>query len=111
MVKGTNAPNFHRSAVEPRISAGVMMANISWNAENTSGGMDCASGPTYPGTDSAPPPTMWARPAKWKSPMRLLPLPKARLYVKQTHSKLMMPMQKKFCMIMPRTFLLRTSPP
>jgi len=30
----TNAPNFHRSAVEPVISAGVMIANVNWNATN-----------------------------------------------------------------------------
>ena len=41
-MNGTNAPNFHRSAVDPVISAGVMTANISWKITNTIGGMTCA---------------------------------------------------------------------
>ena len=31
--------NFARSAIAPEISAGVMIANISWKAANTSTGM------------------------------------------------------------------------
>ena len=31
--------NLVRSAMAPEISAGVMIANISWKAENTSSGM------------------------------------------------------------------------
>ena len=34
-----HAANFMRSAIAPVISAGVMIANISWNAKNASGGM------------------------------------------------------------------------
>ena len=33
------AENFMRSAIAPVISAGVMIANIIWNAENDSGGI------------------------------------------------------------------------
>ncbi len=38
----TNAPNFQRSAVEPVISAGVMIANVSWKATNAIVGVVCA---------------------------------------------------------------------
>ncbi len=34
-----HAENFIRSAIAPVISAGVMIANMSWNAENDSGGI------------------------------------------------------------------------
>ena len=45
-MKIRNGPNFARSANAPVISAGVMMANISWNAMNNSCGMvvTCPSG-------------------------------------------------------------------
>src|SRR4051794_3621889 len=33
------ALNFSRSAVAPVISAGVMMANVIWNAQNSTNGM------------------------------------------------------------------------
>ena len=45
-MNSTKAPNFHRSAMAPVISAGVMTANISWKATNTSGGITCAKLPT-----------------------------------------------------------------
>ena len=41
----THAENFMRSAIAPVISAGVMIANISWNAENDSGGIDSVPKP------------------------------------------------------------------
>ncbi len=41
--KAAKAPNFHRSAVAPVMSAGVMIANMSWNATNTIGGITWAS--------------------------------------------------------------------
>ena len=41
----THAENFMRSAIAPVISAGVMTANIIWNAENDSGGIGTAPKP------------------------------------------------------------------
>ena len=37
-----HAENFMRSAIAPVMSAGVITANISWNAENDSGGIGTA---------------------------------------------------------------------
>ncbi len=34
------APNFRRSAVAPVISAGVMIANVIWNAQKRMNGID-----------------------------------------------------------------------
>ena len=42
--KTSQVPNFSRSATAPEIRATVMIANISWNATNTSCGMVPASG-------------------------------------------------------------------
>ena len=33
------APNFNRSAVAPVINAGVMIANVIWNAQKSTNGM------------------------------------------------------------------------
>ena len=38
-MKPTHAANLMRSAIAPVISAGVMIANVSWNATNASGGI------------------------------------------------------------------------
>ncbi len=59
--KSRKAENFMRSATAPTISAGVMMANISWNTMNVCSGM-FSSGP-----------------AKWLTPLRahLLRFPKS----------------------------------
>ena len=40
-----HAENFMRSAMAPVINAGVMIANISWNTENDSGGIGNAPKP------------------------------------------------------------------
>ncbi len=48
--KTTQAANFIRSATAPVISAGVMIANISWKATNASGGTAWARVPAYPAT-------------------------------------------------------------
>src|SRR6266536_185272 len=45
VIAATKPPNLSRSAVEPVISAGVMIANMSWKLTKTSGGMLWASGP------------------------------------------------------------------
>lgn len=47
----TQAPNLARSAMAPLISATVMMANVSWKAENTISGKlsaAAASAVTFP---------------------------------------------------------------
>ncbi len=54
---------------------------------------------------------MSARPAKLRSPMKSLPVPNARLKPTSTHSTLIRPMAKKFCMSMASRFLDRTIPP
>ena len=56
------APNFSRSADAPVIRAGVMMANIIWNAMNSTWGMV----KEYPGGL----PSMLASPKKWNVPIR-----------------------------------------
>ncbi len=38
-MKATQTLNFMRSAIAPRISAGVMIANIAWNMMKTYSGM------------------------------------------------------------------------
>src|SRR6202008_362253 len=43
LMKARKAENFMRSATAPRISAGVMMANIAWNMMNTYSGI-CRGG-------------------------------------------------------------------
>ncbi len=43
VTKTAKAPNFQRSAVAPVISAGVMIANMSWKATKTIGGITWAS--------------------------------------------------------------------
>src|SRR5262249_61674491 len=60
-----HAENFMRSAIAPVISAGVMMANIIWNARNTSGGIDRAN-PGGAARPAAP------RPAQAEVPTHLL---------------------------------------
>jgi hypothetical protein len=75
-MKTTKALNFMRSATAPRISAGVMIANMAWNITKISSGIwrggdakfaTVASGETL------------TRPSFEKSPMKLPPVPKARL--------------------------------
>jgi hypothetical protein len=46
VMKTTKPPNRNRSALPPVINAGVMIANINWNAANTIGGMTCVNAPT-----------------------------------------------------------------
>ncbi len=64
------AENFMRSAKAPTISAGVMIAKVSWNTENTVSGID-------PLSDSTPTPAMNALPRPPTNPP--MSSPKARL--------------------------------
>ena len=87
----------NRSAKPPAMSATVIMANMPWKTMNA-----CSSGPT---------PTM---PNLVRSPTKPRPptlVPKARLYPHSTHSTLTTPMAVMECIIVPMTFLWRTSPP
>ena len=48
-MKPTHAANRIRSATAPVMSAGVMIANVSWNATNARSGTPTANVPTAPG--------------------------------------------------------------
>jgi hypothetical protein len=67
--------NFARSAMAPEISAGVMIANISWNMTNARTGSPSEPGQATAGDVSvaatanpASLPKVFSRPAKWKLP-------------------------------------------
>ena len=76
VMKATQTLNFMRSAMAPRISAGVMMANIAWNMMKTYSGMLRGGVAKFAVTESIVTP---ARPAFERSPIQALPVPKARL--------------------------------
>ncbi len=107
------AENFRRSAVAPVISAGVMIANVIWNAQNSTNGM-VKKARKLSGCDSLSRagPTSFIQ-ANSKLPMNppLPASPNAKLNTTASQSTPRMPIAKKFCMSMPRTFLLRTMPP
>ena len=65
-----------RSATAPRISAGVMIANIAWNMTKTYSGMLRGGDAKLAVTESSVTP---ARPTFERSPMKALPVPNARL--------------------------------
>jgi len=75
-MKAHHTSNRMRSAIAPRMSAGVMIANIAWNMMNTYSGMLRGGEAKLAVTDSSVTPD---RPIFEKSPMRELPVPKARL--------------------------------
>ena len=103
--KATNAPNFQRSAVEPLISAGVMIANVNWNATIAIVGVVCAV-PSV-GTTSL----MFCRPKKCRSPSHWLLPPNAQVKPITTQVTLTMAIAAKFCISIARTCLTRTMPP
>jgi len=106
-VNRTKAENRLRSAKAPVIRAGVMAANISWNAANSTNGTVTA----YTGDGSSPTPL---KKAKSRLPIRPSPPtsgPKASENPTMTHTTLTRASPKKLCMIVERTFLRRTSPP
>ena len=101
-MKPTHAGQRMRSAIAPVISAGVMTANVSWNATNASAGIVPATSLPIP-----------SRPTKSKLPIKppLPASPNASEYPKTTQITVTMPMAKKFCMSIARMFLARTMPP
>src|SRR5688572_2129633 len=68
--------NFMRSATAPRMSAGVMIANMPWNITNRYSGMFRGGEAKFATTESIVTP---ARPTFEKSPIHALPVPNARL--------------------------------
>jgi hypothetical protein len=76
VMKATQAENFIRSAIAPRIKAGVIMANIAWNIINTYSGMFRGGVAKFADTDSSVTP---ASPALDRSPINSPPVPNARL--------------------------------
>src|SRR6185369_10578091 len=72
----TQTPNFMRSAIAPRISAGVMIANMHWNMMKTYSGMLRGGVAKFAVTDSRVTPESATFE---KSPMYLPPSPNARL--------------------------------
>ena len=103
--KPTHAENRMRSAMAPVIRAGVMIANMSWNAMNESGGIVRPSNPVGN--------TVFAScsHARSKLPIHLLSPENASEYVSTAQTIDTSPRQKKFCISMPSTFLARTMPP
>ena len=109
-MKTTYAENFNRSAVAPVISAGVMIANVIWNAQNSTNGI--VSVPKNPFASGSAGPTSFIH-AKSKLPMKpsLPALPNDRLNTIAHHRTPRIPIAKKFCISMPSTFFARTMPP
>ena len=83
----------------PVISAGVMTANIIWNAKNAKPGMSPSSVVTS------------FMNAKSRLPTIGLSPPNAIEKPMIAHSVEMMPIAKMFCISMPSTFFERTMPP
>ena len=100
----THAENLMRSAMAPVINAGVMIANMSWKARNTSGGIDSWKpvGDVLAASRNQ---------ARSRFPIHLLSPLNASEYVSAAQMTLISPRQKKFCMSIPSTFLARTIPP
>ena len=95
-----------RSAKAPVISAGVMIANLSWNRANRSSGIVAAS------AGCVAPPT--PRNMKKVSGLPTRPWmlsPKARLNPTTIQRIVMIPMATKLWNIVEMTFLVRTIPP
>ena len=88
------------------ISAGVMIANFSWNSANTISGIVGARS----GWVSAP--TRVNMKKVRGSPINPWKLvPKARLKPTTIHSRLITPIATKLCSIVETTFFMRTMPP
>jgi hypothetical protein len=101
--KTSQVPNRARSAIAPLISAGVMIANISWKAANPNVGtvpvrlsMVTPLNPSAPSPPSRPEPTSEV---------------KARLYPYSTHRTLTTAIVAKLIMSMFKTLFARTIPP
>ena len=98
--------NRTRSANDPVISAGVMIANFSWNSAKTISGIVGAS------AASVPAPTRLNMKNVAGLPMMPWMLsPNARLKPTTTHRMLMTAIATTLCSIVDTTFLVRTIPP
>jgi hypothetical protein len=76
VMNATHAPNFMRSATAPRISAGVMIANMAWNMMKMYSGMFRGGEAKLAVTESIVTPLSASFE---RSPTKALPVPKARL--------------------------------
>src|SRR4029453_2560922 len=76
VINATHAPNFMRSATAPRISAGVMIANMAWNMMKMYSGMFRGGDAKLATTESMV--TLFSMNFD-RSPTNALPVPKARL--------------------------------
>ncbi len=107
-MKAHQTSNRMRSAIAPRMSAGVMIANMAWNMTNAYSGMPRGDVAKFAVTESSVTP---ASPAFERSPIPALPVPKARLYPSSTHRTPTMPAESMHCMSTLRTFFARTRRP
>src|SRR5882757_8102099 len=92
VTNATNEPNLQRSAVEPVISAGVMIAKVTWKATKAIVGVVYAE--PSAGTTSL----MCCSQAKCRSPRYLPVPPNAQVKPSATQVMLTMAMAAKFCM-------------
>jgi hypothetical protein len=94
-----------RSAIAPVINAGVMTANIIWYTAKARCGVVVA----YTSLGACPTPR---KPQNSRPPIRPpTSSPNASVYPISTHRTVTSPRAKNDCMIVPSTFLARTSPP
>ena len=100
------APNRTRSANAPMMSAGVMIAKVSWNMANTVSGMEPVSAPR--GTfarNALPSPPTTAFTAGFPAGVNASEYPTA------TQSTVTTDAIEKHCIRTERTFFVRTRPP
>jgi hypothetical protein len=101
-VNTVQAPNLARSAMAPLISATVMMAKVSWKAENTRSGMPV----TRDASVTSP-----CSPRYSKPPMNQLPLPNVSESPYSTHAIVTVTMAIHDIIIMFRAVFARVIPP
>ena len=102
--------NLILSANAPRISAGVMMANIHWNMTNVSSGISPVVNVlmVIPWRNALSNPPIMA-PNGLPDSIKLVP--NAQLYPKATHNILTTPTMSNVCMMILNIFFWRTNPP
>src|SRR6185369_4065822 len=102
----TVTPSRMRSAVAPRISAKVMMANDSWNRKNTDSGIV--------GAATCTPTFLPIRPlanTRDQSPKYALPLEKATEYPHRAHITVISAVAASVCATIDSAFFVRSMPP
>jgi hypothetical protein len=102
VTNNNTAENFMRSAMAPTISAGVMMANVSWNIANTF----CETHGSVPGALVTPLKKMKSSP-----PMTAFPGANDRLKPIAHHRMVTRPAIPRHWASTDKTFFLRTKPP